>query len=189
MAKFIEEEAQDWHVVCDGGDAACWMDANAVARYPGQVVRYGPLGTIGTGQGNTIGAWAADGKPVLYYTGDGSFGFYPMEFDTYLRHNIPVVCVISNDSAWGMIKLSEEVKLGDYIKEHGHVATTLAPMRAYEKLTEIWGGVGITVSRYEDIIPAIRKVRESGKPGIVNVQVDQTKMSPPTAAFAGVKPE
>ncbi|HLV10021.1 MAG TPA: thiamine pyrophosphate-binding protein [Halanaerobiales bacterium] len=187
VAKFIEEEAKDWHVVCDGGDAGCWMDANAVAHYPGQVVRYGPLGTIGTGQGFSLGAWAADGKPVLYYTGDGSFGFYAMEFDTYLRHNVPLVCVISNDSAWGMIKLSEEMKRTDYIKKHGHLATTLEQMRAYEKLASIWDGVGIKVTNYQDIIPAIKKVRDSGKPGIVNVEVDQSKMSPPTAAFSGAK--
>ena len=187
VAKFISEEAQDWHVVCDGGDSASWMDANAVARYPGQVVRYGPLGTIGTGPGFTMGAWAADQKPVLYYTGDGSFGFYSMEFDSFIRHGIPVVCVISNDSAWGMIKLSEGEKRKEYIAQHGHLATTLAHMRAYEKMPEIWGGIGVRVTKTEDIIPAIRAVRDSGLPGIVNVECDQKEMSPPTAAFSGVK--
>ena len=185
VAKFINTEAEEWHVVCDGGDSASWIDANTTARYPGQVIRYGPLGTIGTGQGYTLGAWAADGKPVLYYTGDGSIGFYTMEFETYVRNNIPVVCVISNDSAWGMIKLSEEAKRPDYINETGHLATILSEMFPYERLADLWGGVGIKVTHYDDIIPAIRKVRESGKPGIVNVEVDKTKMTPATAAFAG----
>jgi acetolactate synthase-1/2/3 large subunit len=187
VAKFVETEGKDWHVICDGGDASCWMDAHATATYPGQVVRYGPLGTIGTGQGYSLGAWAADGKPVLYYTGDGSFGFYAMEWDTYVRQNIPLVCVISNDSSWGMIKLSEEMKKPDYIKKNGHLATTLEHMRAYEKMPEMWGGLGIRVEHYDDIIPAIRKIRDSGKPGIVNVEVNQGVMSPPTAAFSGVK--
>jgi acetolactate synthase-1/2/3 large subunit len=86
-----------------------------------------------------------------------------------------------------MIKLSEEAKREDYIKEHGHLATTLATMRAYEKLPEMWGGIGVRVTKVEDIIPAIRKVRDSGLPGIVNIECDQKEMSPPTAAFAGVK--
>ena len=187
VAKFINEEAQEWHIVCDGGDSSSWMDANSVARYPGQVIRYGPLGTIGVGPGFSMGAWAGDKKPVLYYTGDGSFGFYAMEFDSFVRHGIPVVCVISNDSAWGMIKLSEGAKREEYIKEHGHLATTLAEMRAYEKMPEVWGGIGIRVTNVEDIIPAIRKVRDSGLPGVVNVECDQVAMSPPTAAFSGVK--
>ena len=123
------EEAAKYgvHIIADGGDSSCWMDALAHASYRGQILRYGPLGTIGTGQGQAIGAWAADGKPVLYFTGDGSFGFYMGEWDTYLRHGIPVICVICNDSSWGMIKLSEGVKRADYIEEHGHLATTLAP--------------------------------------------------------------
>ena len=185
VAKFIAEEAPDWHIIADGGDSSCWMDALAHASYRGQILRYGPLGTIGTGQGQAIGAWAADGKPVLYFTGDGSFGFYMGEWDTYLRHGIPVICVICNDSSWGMIKLSEGVKRADYIEEHGHLATTLAPMRAYEKMADIWGGMGLRVSKAEDIIPALRKIRESGKPGILNVEVDQHVMSPATRSFAG----
>jgi len=54
-------------------------------------------------------------------------------------------------------------------------------------MPEIWGGIGVKVTKIEDIIPAIRKVRDSGLPGIVNVQCDKEAMSPPTAAFAGVK--
>lgn len=185
VSKFLCEEAKDWHLICDGGDSASWMDGQSVAHYCGQVVRYGPLGTIGTGPGNTIGAWSADGKPVLYYTGDGSFGFYSMEFDTFARHNIPVVCVISNDSAWGMIKLSQAAANAEYVEKFGHLANDLHYMRAYEKLPEMWGGIGIRVTKYEDIIPAIRKVRDSGLPGVVNVEVNQEEMSPPTAAFAG----
>jgi thiamine pyrophosphate-dependent acetolactate synthase large subunit-like protein len=60
-------------------------------------------------------------------------------------------------------------------------------MRAYEKLPEVWGGIGVRVTNVEDIIPAIRMVRDSGLPGVVNVQCDKEAMSPPTEAFAGVK--
>lgn len=189
VAKFINEEANDWHIICDGGDSASWMDANSAASYPGQVIRYGPLGTIGTGQGYSLGAWAADGKPVLYYTGDGSFGFYSMEFEIFVRNKIPLVCVISNDSAWGMIKLSEEAKRPDYIQQNGHLATTLPEMFPYEKMAALWDGIGIRVDHYDDIIPAIREVRASGKPGIVNVSVDKKAMAPATADFAGKKPK
>jgi acetolactate synthase-1/2/3 large subunit len=185
VEKFIDEEAKDWHIVCDGGDSAGWMDAQAKARYPGQIVRYGPLGTIGTGQGFTLGSHFADKKPVLYYTGDGSLGFYSMDFDTYARHGVPVVCVISNDSAWGMIKLAVSPAV---VEARGRVAVELFEMRAYHKMPEVWGGVGVLVTRYEDIIPAIRKVRDSGLPGIVNVQVDQHAMTPATRSFGGLPP-
>ncbi len=183
VAKFVENEDKDYHIIADGGDAAQWMTNLVRSAYAGQLVTYGPLGTIGTGQGFSIGAWAADKKPVVYYTGDGSFGFYSMEFDTYLRHGIPVICVISNDSAWGMIKLSENKCNPKEVEKNGYIACTLEHMRSYEKMTEIWGGTGIKVTKHEDIIPAMKKIAASGKPGIVNVQVDETKMSPATAEF------
>ena len=45
--------------------------------------------------------------------------------------------------------------------------------------------MGLRVSKAEDIIPALHKIRESGKPGILNVEVDQHVMSPATRSFAG----
>lgn len=182
VGKFLATEGQDWTVVADGGDAAQWIKAAAKARRPGQIVNLGPLGTIGTGTGFTTGAWAANGKPVLYYTGDGSFGFYAMEFDTFAKQGIPVVCVISNDSSWGMIKLSETFIHPEEVKK-GHVATELSHMRRYDKFPEVWGGYGKLVTKPEDIIPAIKEAVASGKPAIINVEVDKVNMSPVTKGF------
>jgi acetolactate synthase-1/2/3 large subunit len=184
VAKFLDEQARDWHVLCDGGDCATWITLAAKAHYPAQVFRNGKLGTIGTSAGYVTGCWAADGKPVLYYVGDGSFGFYAMEFDTYVRFGIPVVCVISNDSGWGMIRLSQELVSPKYLAEHGHCTVDLAHMRAYETIPAMWGGVGVKVTHYDDIIPAIEKIRDSGLPGIVNVECNRHEMSPRTRAFA-----
>ncbi|HHW40658.1 MAG TPA: thiamine pyrophosphate-binding protein [Syntrophomonadaceae bacterium] len=182
VAKFLNTEGKDWTVVCDGGDAAQWIKTAVTARRPGQVINFGPLGTIGTGAGFSLGAWAANGKPILYYTGDGSFGFYPMEFDTFLKQGIPVVCVISNDSSWGMIKLSETFIHPEEVKK-GHVATELAYLRRYDKMVAMWDGYGELVTKPEDIISAIKKGAESGKPAIINVEVDRMNMSPVTKSF------
>ncbi|MDD2556222.1 MAG: thiamine pyrophosphate-binding protein [Syntrophaceticus sp.] len=182
VTKFLNTEGKDWTVVCDGGDAAQWIKAAATARRTGQIVNFGPLGTIGTGAGFTTGAWAANGKPVLYYTGDGSMGFYSMEFDTFVKQGIPVVCVISNDSSWGMIKLSETFIHPEEVAK-GHVANELAHMRRYDKLPEMWGGYGELVTKPEDIVPAIKRGFESGKPAIINVEVDKENMSPVTKGF------
>lgn len=190
IADYMDKKAPDWHVVCDGGDSAQWMLNIARARYPGQVIRYGNLGTIGTGAGFTLGAWAADNKPVVYFTGDGSFGFYAMEFETMAKQNMPVVCVIANDNAWGMIKMSQTLQIPDYLAQWGIPECLQLPETiAYEKLAEVWGGVGVKVTKIEEIVPAIEKVMASGKPGIVNVTMNGTIFSPATADFAGVSPK
>ncbi len=189
VAKFLEEEGRDWTLVYDGGEASVWMWGAVIAHRPGQLHTTGPNGTIGTGPALVIGAWAANRKPVLWYTGDGSFGFYAMEMDTMARLGIPVVCVISNDSAWGMIRLAEKYIRPDEIGEKGHCNVELHHMRAYEKMTAMWDGYGECVTDPAEIIPAIKRAVANGKPSIINVEVDKVSLSPFIAGYADmVKP-
>ena len=184
VAKFLEEEARDWSLVIDGGEASVWMGGASTAYRPGQLHATGSNGTIGTGPGLTIGAWSANRKPVLWYTGDGSFGFYSMEMETMARLGIPVVCVISNDSSWGMISLVEQYIRPQEIEERGTCNTDLHPMRAYEKMVQMWDGHGEQVTDPEEILPAIKRAAANGMPSIVNVQVDNESLSPFIAPYA-----
>jgi acetolactate synthase-1/2/3 large subunit len=117
-------------------------------------------------------------KKVLLFNGDGSFGFNAMEFDTMVRHEIPVVCVINNDCAWGMIKHSQELSIG---KERYSCAEL--GMRHYEKMVEGLGGHGELVKAEEDIIPALERAFGSGKPACINVITDPAITSPATPLF------
>jgi acetolactate synthase-1/2/3 large subunit len=160
------------------------MGIAATASRPGQILSSGANGTIGVGAGMVIGAWVANHKPVLWYSGDGSFGFYAMELDTMARLGIPVVCIISNDSAWGMIRLAEKYIRPTEIEQRGHCNVELHHMRAYEKLVDMWGGHGEVVTDPDEIIPAIRRAIVNGKPSIINVEVDKVSLSPMIAGYA-----
>jgi acetolactate synthase-1/2/3 large subunit len=184
VARFLEEEGRDWSLVIDGGEASVWMGGASTAYRPGQIHATGPNGTIGTGPGLVVGAWAADQKPVLWYTGDGSFGFYAMEMETMARLGIPVVCVISNDSSWGMISLVEKYIRPEEIEKNGTCNTDLHHMRAYEKMTEIWDGYGEQVTDPNEILPAIKRAAANGRPSIINVEVDNESLSPFIAPYA-----
>jgi acetolactate synthase-1/2/3 large subunit len=183
VARFLEGPGRDWSLVMDGGEASVWMGGASTAYRPGQLHATGPNGTIGTGPGLTIGAWAATRKPVLWYTGDGSFGFYAMEMDTMARLGIPVVCVISNDSGWGMISLVEKSIRAEEIAARGSCNTDLHPMRAYEKMVAMWDGYGVQVSDPDEIVPAIERAAANGQPSIVNVEVDNESVSPFIAPY------
>ncbi|MBW2090897.1 MAG: thiamine pyrophosphate-binding protein [Deltaproteobacteria bacterium] len=186
VVKFLAEEGRDWNIITDGGEASVWMGIAARAIRPGQIHGTGPTGTIGTGPCLAVGAWAANRKPVLWYTGDGSFGFYPMELDTMERLGIPVVCVISNDSAWGMIRLEQRWVRPEEIKEKGQCNTELHHMRAYEKMVSMWNGHGEVVTDPEEIIPAIKRAIANGKPSIINVEVDKVSPSPFIGGYAAM---
>ena len=190
VAKFLEAHGRDWNLICDGGEAAVWMIIAATAQGPGQIHSSGPNGTIGTGPALAVGAWAANRKPVLWYTGDGSFGFHAMEMDTMARMGIPVVCVISNDSAWGMIRLAERYIRPEEVESKGHCNVELEHMRAYEKMAAMWNGYGECVTDPKEIIPAIQRAAANGKPSIINVEIDKVSLSPMIAGYANmVKPE
>ncbi len=184
VAKFLAEDGRDWDVTTDGGEAAGWMGRALTATRRSQIHSGGAIGMIGKGPSNVIGAWVANRKPVLWYTGDGSFGFYTMEMDTMARLGIPVVCVISNDSAWGMIKLEQDYTWAKEVEDRGHCNVELHHMRAYEKLVSMWDGYGEMVTDPKEIIPAIKRAVANGKPSIINVQVDKNALSP---AMAGLK--
>ncbi len=56
-------------------------------------------------------------------------------------------------------------------------------MRHYEKMVEGLGGYGELVEKDEDIIPAIERAIQSGKPACINVVTDPTVTSPATVIF------
>ena len=114
----------------------------------------------------------------MVLNGDGSFGFNAMEFDTMVRHNIPVVCVINNDCAWGMIKHSQELSIGKDRLQCSELGT-----RHYEKMVEGLGGHGEFVTEDEEIIPALKRAFDSGKPACINVMTDPSVTSPATPLF------
>ena len=60
-----------------------------------------PAGCMGVGVPFGIGAKvAAPDKPVLVLSGDGAFGWNGWEMDSAIRHNIPIVVVVSNNAGF-----------------------------------------------------------------------------------------
>lgn len=176
VCRFLGTDARDWTVVADGGDAGCWINKLMVAHRPAQMLGLIANGSLGLAPGASIGAWYGNGKPILLYTGDGSFGYNFMEFSSLVFRKIPVVIVVSNDSAWGMVKGYEWIIRENVYKHyeaghHDNIATNL-PFIHFEKLAEVLGGYGELVERGEDIVPALQRAAASGLPAIVNVRVE-----------------
>ncbi len=82
---------EDTFIVLDGGDYVQWGRCYLPARSPGHFIRLGPLSHLGGAIPYAMAAKLAypDSK-VLAFMGDGSFGFYSMEYDTCIRHNLDI---------------------------------------------------------------------------------------------------
>ncbi len=153
--------------VIDGGFTTVWSMGVLPAERPGDVmgVTSGPMGCLGVGLPFALAAKSAHPeRNVFLICGDGAFGLTAVEMDTALRHNLPVVAVIVNDGAWGMIKAAQ---IGMYGKDR-QVASELGHVR-YDKWVEGFGGHGELVEKPADIRPALKRALASGKPACVNV--------------------
>jgi acetolactate synthase-1/2/3 large subunit len=106
---------------------------------------------------------------VIVY-GDGSFGLNGFEYDTAVRHGLPIIGVVGNDAAWGQMMRPQGAMYGwDRL-----TATLLEPTR-YDKVVEALGGHGEFVERPEDLRPALERAADSGKPALVNVVIRQDR--------------
>ncbi len=165
VSKFVDK---DTVVVVDGGDMAIWGNLGLPAVGPGQFLSLvsSIFGCIGMGTPYAIAAKLAHpDKKVICTTGDGSFGLTLMEFDTAIRHKIPFVSVIGNDSCWGMIHRP-------FNKEKGQTFGCKLEPRRYDKIIEAMGGHGEFVEDPADLAAAIERAIESGIPACVNVVTD-----------------
>ncbi len=158
----------------DGGETFVWGELARSARRPGRHVGHGYFGCLGTGIPFGLAAKVAyPEERVLVLTGDGSVGLNFSEFDTAVRHNLPVVVVVNNDQAWGMCKHEQTTRLG----EDRVIITELGPTR-YDKAAEGFGVYAEFVEDGSEIIPAIERAFASGRPACVNVMTDPDVVSP-----------
>jgi acetolactate synthase-1/2/3 large subunit len=155
--------------VADGGDALAWALAYFRAELPGRLLTTTTaLGTLGVGMPFALAAQAArPGEPVFLFTGDGAFGLSAMEVATAVRHNLPVIVIVSNNAGWGDVRYEQDELFGP----GRHVASTLHGVR-YDRLAEALGGHGERVERLEDLVPALDRAIDSGICSVIDVQTD-----------------
>jgi acetolactate synthase-1/2/3 large subunit len=104
-------------------------------------------------------------------------GFSVMEFETAVRHRLPVVIVVANDASWGF----EEYVQRNWFGPDRLVATALGNVR-WDEMAKAMGGWGELVERREDLRPALARAFAAGVPACVNVLTRSTP-SPLTQSF------
>ena len=184
LAKEVNDfmNCEDDIIVADGGDTSTWMGMTRTVRKGGTYLDYGLYGCLAVGLPYAIAAKLKNpDQRVLAIMGDGSTGFNFMEYHTAIRKKIPIVVVISNDQAWGMIMHSQQLRLGHHIPEGTELGWV-----DYHKMVEILGGFGICVEKPEDIRPALEAAFASGRTACVNVKVDPSVISPGSVALANL---
>ncbi|MGJ7509689.1 thiamine pyrophosphate-binding protein [Variovorax sp. GT1P44] len=100
-------------------------------------------------------------RPVVHITGDGSFGFTLNELDTARRAKLPVLTIVHNNAAWGIIRAGQKAQL-DF-----EFATSLDGTD-YAAIARGFGCFGEVVARAEDVAPAMARALASGLPAVLD---------------------
>ncbi len=165
--ELVPRLAEDAIVIGDGGDFVSFAGKYVEPKRPGGWLDPGPYGCLGAGLGAAIAARIArpSAQVVLLY-GDGAAGMSLMDVDTLVRHNLPVVMVCGNNSAWGLEKQPMQMLYGY------DVAADLAPQTRYDEVVRALGGAGETITDPREIGPALDRAFAANVPYLVNVITD-----------------
>jgi len=154
--------------VADGGDFVGTAAYILRPRAPLSWMDPGPFGTLGVGAGFALGAKLCRPESEVWIIyGDGAVGFSIAEFDTFVRHNIPVIAVVGNDGCWTQI-LREQVEIFK-----GEDVACRLNYSNYENVVKGFGAEGILVRRPDEVVPAFQRAKEIAekeqKPVLVNI--------------------
>jgi acetolactate synthase-1/2/3 large subunit len=159
-------------LVADGGDFVATASYTLKPRAPLSWLDPGVFGTLGVGAGFALGAKLCfpDAEIFIIY-GDGSAGYSLMEYDTFVRHGVPVISIIGNDACWSQIARDQIEILRD------DTATQLAHSH-YELIGTAFGAQGISVNSISEFSKALETAKaaaRSGVPFIINAIIGKTE--------------
>lgn len=164
---------RDTRLIVDGGYIAAFGLQYTDAFSELGIVWVGSTGHLGVGVSFAAASKLAQpDKPVVALMGDGSFGLSGIEFDTAVRHGLPLVVVIANDAGWGEVRDGQRKRYGN----ERVLGTNLASTR-YDELAKALGGHGELVTSVDQIAPAVERCLKMNKPSIINVLTDRNQRS------------
>ncbi len=152
MAMELENFIDDNSILIgDGGDIIATISYIVQPRKPLSWLDPGPFGTLGVGAGFALASKILyPEKDVYLIYGDGSVGYSLIEWDTFKRHNIPIIGIIGNDSAWMQVARDQLEVFKD------SVGTELGD-RYYEKAVEGFGVIGLLVNDPSELTTTLQK--------------------------------
>lgn len=174
----------DTVIATDVGQHQMWVAQHYNFEKPRTFLTSGGLGTMGFGVGAIIGSSIALGnRKAVLFTGDGSFHMNMNEVATAVRHSLPIVVVLLNNSVLGMVRQWQ----GQFYDKR-YSQTTMNRPTDYVKLAEAFGAEGYRAENQEELEIALNKAFESEKPVVINCVIDCDErvlpMIPPGKAVA-----
>ncbi len=176
----IKEVADpDYIGIADGGDLLSFARIGLQAR---TYLDSGAFGCLGVGV--PFGVAAAllyPDRQVISVNGDGSFGLNAMEIDTAVRHGAKAVFIISNNAAWNIERIDQDINYG------GRIVGTLLSHCDYAVMARGLGAYGERVEDPNELAGAITRGLENA-PAVIDVVTSQEAVSSDSRKGLGFVP-
>ena len=169
LAKIYELTGGDAIISTEVGQHQIWTAQHYKFTKPRTFVSSGGLGTMGFGLGASLGAQiGVPGKRVFNIAGDGSFRMNMNELATAVEYNLPVIVVIMNNHALGMVRQWQNL-----FYDGRYSQTTLDRSTDFVKLAEAFGAVGYNLTEKADVEETIKKAMAQNRPVVINCEIDR----------------
>lgn len=169
LEKIYELTGGDAIIATEVGQHQIWTAQHFKFTKPRTFVSSGGLGTMGFGLGASLGAQiGAPGKRVFNIAGDGSFRMNLTELATAVEYNLPVIVVIMNNRALGMVRQWQNL-----FYDGRYSQTTLDRGTDFVRLAEAFGAVGYNLTEKADVEETIKKAMAQNRPVVINCEINR----------------
>jgi acetolactate synthase I/II/III large subunit len=166
--------------IADGGDLLSFARTGLAAN---TYMDAGAFGCLGVGVPFAVAAALAfPDRQVISVNGDGAFGINAMEIDTAVRHGAKAVFIVSNNAAWNIERLDQEMNYG------GRVVGTTLRHSDYAGLARSLGAHGERVEKPSELEGALRRALKNA-PALVDVVTSQSVLSTDAQKGLGFVPD
>lgn len=163
-------------IVCtDVGQHQMWAAQNIKLKGERTFITSGGLGSMGFGIPAAMGAaFAKPEKPTICISGDGGFKMTSHEIYTIARYNLPVISIVMNNQALGMIKQLQTVQFEERFSQ-----CCLPADFNYQKYAEAFGISGYQVKNHQEFEQVLKNALQEAKPCIIEVVLSTQDMVMP----------
>jgi len=122
----------------------------------------------GLGMGYAVGLGTKLGRPerpAISIQGDGGFLYTSQEINTAVRHHIPLVSIVLNNSCHGAEKAQQQRYF-----DARYVGVDLVNPR-FDRLAEVYGARGFYVTRPQDIAETVSAALKLDGPSVIEIPV------------------
>ncbi len=155
-------------IVTDVGQHQMWEAQYYKHEAPRSLVTSGGLGTMGFALPAAIGAKAAcPEKDVWVIAGDGGFQMTACELSTIVQEGLAINIAVINNGFLGMVRQWQET----FYEKNYSASPILSP--DFVMLAAAHGIAGAHVTRRQEVTPTVTRARTSGKPFLIEFQVEK----------------